>query len=284
MKLEAVVICINYSDFLRVTLPHTKHQFSKIVVVTDTKDVETARVCEFYNVHCVRTDVFYKDGPTPNKALGINEGLKHLTCDDWVVQMDADIWLPPLTSDIIHRLSLDKTCIYGMDRMMCNSYKEWLDFVHMQGNNLIHEGWVYLHMHHFPIGQRIVDYKNDGYYPIGYFQLWNPKGSGVKEYPVEIVGFDRTDVLHAKKFTRSQRRLIADIVCIHLASETHGMGQNWNGRTTQEFGPSSLKHHIEILEPSDKKLDEEIKKCKGVCSCIKRAVLKDHNTTVYPLK
>jgi hypothetical protein len=261
MKFEAVVVCINYSDFLKVTLPHSKHQFAKLVVVTDTKDIETARVCEFYNVQCVKTDVFYRDGPIANKALGINEGLKYLTCDDWVIQMDADIWLPPLTSNLLHRIPLEKDCLYGIDRMMCNSYNEWVNFVHSEGNNLVHEGWVYLHMHHFPIGQRIVDYNNDGYYPIGYFQLWNPRGSGVKDYPVEIVGYDRTDVLHAKKFDRLHRKLIPDFVCIHLASEEHDMGQNWKGRKTKMFGPDRLQtlpqpKEIAVVTPIHEIIDE----------------------------
>ena len=200
----------------------------------------------------------------PNKAAGINEGLKNLDCDGWVLQMDADIWLPPLTSNILHSLPLDETCIYGIDRMMCNSYNDWIDYIQKDGNNLIHEGWVYLHMHHFHIGQRIVDYHNDGYYPIGYFQLWNPKGSGLFTYPSEIIGFDRTDVLHAKKFTREKRRLIPDLVCIHLASEEHEMGQNWKGRTTKSFSSKSLKLRgkIKLLH---KKIIYKIKKeCKNL--------------------
>ena len=239
MKIEAVVVCIDYSDFLKITLPNNKQHFDRIVVVTDTKDTETAKVCGFYNVHCIQTDVFYTNGSTkPNKALGINEGLKALTLDGWVLQMDADIWLPPLTRVILEHHVPKDDCIYGIDRLMCNSYEDWIDFIHMNKDiRPIHEGWVYLHLSQFEIGQRIVQYHGDGYMPIGFFQLWNPKASGVYTYPKEHAAFDRTDVLHLKQFPRENRRFIPELVCIHLASEDTFMGQNWGGRRSKQFLP-----------------------------------------------
>lgn len=248
MKIEAIIICINYSDFLRVTLPTNKAFFDKIVIVTDCNDIATHKVCEFYNVQCIKTNEFYKDGSTiANKAIGINIGLKHISKGAWVVQLDADIWLPPMTRDIIENYPLDGKCIYGIDRLMCNSYKEWVDFIHSSEHKPLHEGYIYLHLHHFHIGQRVVEYKGEGYMPIGFFQLWNPSLSEIESYPVEIVGYDRTDVLHLKQFERINRRFIADLICVHLASEEHGMGQNWNGRKTIPFSPVTEKLYEKFL-------------------------------------
>lgn len=237
MKIEGVIVCINYSDFLKVTLPNNRTLFDKLVIVTDTKDTETHKTCEFYNVECIITDIFYKDSNIPNKALGINEGLKSLSMSGWVVHLDADIWLPPMTRNILENLPLKESIIYGIDRMMCNSYKEWHQFISLKQTQGIHEGWIYLHLHHFPIGQRIVQYHGDGYMPIGYFQLWNPSKSNIKSYPINVCGFDRTDVEHLKQFKRQNRGFIPELVCIHLASEKHDMGQNWRGRTTKSFLP-----------------------------------------------
>jgi len=240
LKIEGVVICVNYSDFLKNTLPHNKSFFDRLVVVTDEKDIETKNVCEFYNVQCVVTNDFYEgDSTVPNKARGINAGLKALSLDGWVLHMDADIWLPPLTRIILQRYPLVEDRIYGIDRMMCNSYEEWHNFL-TDTTKPIHEGWIYLHLHTFPIGQRIVQYHGDGYMPIGYFQLWNPKGSGVYTYPVNKPGYDRTDVLHLKQFPVEKRDFIPDLVCIHLASQKHAQGQNWMGRSTKEFRPLEL--------------------------------------------
>jgi hypothetical protein len=238
MKLEAVIVCINYSDFLSHTLPYNKSFFERTVVVTDTKDIETHRVCERWNVMCIKTDAVYDNGAIVNKAIAINEGLKHLSKEGWIVQLDADIWLPPFFRNFIDKLVLDETCIYGIDRLMCNSYKDWYKFTHVNKGN-IHQGWTFLRTDLLRMGVRIVHYndtKPELYLPIGFFQLWNPKGSGVYTYPVTAVGYDRTDVLHAKQWAIGKRRFIPDFICVHLASEVHGQGQNWFGRKTIPFG------------------------------------------------
>ena len=240
MKIEAVTVCVNYSDFLAHTLPHNKNHFNKIVIVTDTKDIDTKKVCDFYNVMCVQTDVFYENGNKINKGKGINEGLKHLDMDGWVVHLDADIYLPPLTRSILENLELDNKTIYGIDRMMCPSYKDWLYFI--DNPSLLHEGWIYVHPSAFPMGVRIAEYKGKGWEPIGFFQMWNPKGSGVFEYPKEHGAVDRSDVIFAKKFPRSKRQLLPEIISIHIDSEEAvQMGKNWSGRQTTKF---SLDSHL----------------------------------------
>lgn len=76
MKLEAVIVCDNYSDFLAHTLPDNRILFDKIVVVTSFEDKETQRVCEFWHVQCIKTDVinsrkgeFCKGAPESTSAL-----------------------------------------------------------------------------------------------------------------------------------------------------------------------------------------------------------------------
>lgn len=238
-KIEGVIVCVNYSDFLSHTLPQNKQHFNKLVVVTDTKDIKTKEVCEFYNVMCVCTDVFYEKGDKINKGKGINEGLKHLDKDGWVIHLDADIYLPPLTRNILESLDLDEKTIYGIDRMMCSSYEEWINF--LENPKPLHEGWIFVHTDAFPLGTRIAEYKNKGWEPIGFFQMWNPKGSNVFEYPKEHGLIDRSDVIFAKKFERKNRQLIPEIICIHLDSEKLlTMGKNWKGRKTQPFNLNQL--------------------------------------------
>jgi hypothetical protein len=234
MKLEAVIVCVNYSDFLAHTLPSTKNQFNQLVVVTDYEDVETKRLCEYYNVKCVQTDVFYENGDKFNKGKGINEGLKHLDLDGWVVHLDADIYLPPQTRSILENLPLDSSKIYGADRLMCPNYDEWKEFENCPSP--IQDAWIFVHLTRFPVGVRLCEYKtyHGGYEPIGYFQLWNPTTSGVTAYPDKHGFADRTDVLHCKKWPREKRELLPEIVLIHLESEA-GIGLNWKGRTTEKF-------------------------------------------------
>ena len=201
---------------------------------------------------------------TRNKEYNSKGRLQSL---DEAVQLDADIWLPPQTKGILERSKiLDKKCIFGIDRFMCNSYKDWINYLYVNMKP-IHEGWIYLHTDIFPIGTRVVQYKGEGYYPIGFFQLWNPNGSSIKEYPVDKVGYDRTDVVHLKQWSPADRRFVPDIICIHLASEDHKQGQNWKGRNTVKFGPDEEVEKETFIEKI-KKFFIKIKKY--ICNIFKK--------------
>jgi hypothetical protein len=246
MYVEAVVVCVNYADFLAHTLPASKGLFNNMVVVTDLGDADTARVCNKYNVRCIQTNAFYANGEGFNKGAGINEGLKALNLKGWVVQMDADIYLPPLTRHIMDRLPLQQNKIYGIDRLMCQSYDDWMFY--REDWPSVHELWTFAHLNAFPAGSRIVQYGDyledgvppDGWVPIGFFQLWHPGASGIRSYPDQHAAADRTDVLHAKKFDRTHRELIPELVAIHLESAKVDMGENWNGRRTPRFAYQPL--------------------------------------------
>jgi hypothetical protein len=250
MYLEGIIVCVNYSDFLAHTLPHNKTHFNNLIVITDTKDENTKKLCEFHHVRCVQTDIFYENGNSFNKGAAIDYGLSLLENKDWVIHLDADIYLPPLTRSILENIPLETHKIYGADRLMCPSYEKWAEFISIPQK--IQEGWVYIHMDSFPIGVRIAEYNNKdaGYEPIGYFQLWNPKGSGVFNYPTEHDYCDRTDVLHCKKFARKDRELLPEIIVIHLESEglsVGSMGKNWKGRKTRLFEPQvHLKDQVDL--------------------------------------
>ena len=95
MKLEAVIVCVNYSDFLAHTIQSTKNQFDQLVVVTDYEDLETKKLCEYYNVKCVQTNVFYENGDKFNKGKGINERAYNLENDKCIVQCHPS-YLRPL--------------------------------------------------------------------------------------------------------------------------------------------------------------------------------------------
>lgn len=259
MYLEGIIVCVNYSDFLAHTLPYNRNQFNNLVVVTDTKDDETRKICEFYHVKCIQTDIFYENNNEFNKGAAINYALSQLEKKEWVLHLDADIYLPPLTRTILENLPLEKDKIYGVDRLMCNSYEEWIAYINSP--KPIQEGWIFIHLSAFPMGVRLAEYmnKNAGYEPIGYFQLWNPKGSGVYDYPTQHDFCDRTDVLHCKKFERKKRELLPEIVVIHLDSEgsiPDNMGKNWKGRKTAFFGPSETSQKEGVDSQIDKLLEE----------------------------
>jgi hypothetical protein len=233
-KLEAVIVCDGYADFLADTLPHNKFLFDKIVVVTSWEDHATRKLCEFHHVECIPTDALESRKGKFCKGAGINIGLEKLDRTAWVVHLDADIWLPPQTRVILSALELCKETLYGIDRFMVRNYEEWKKFLASPKLQHETEGWV--HLEAFPIGTRVM--AANSYIPIGFFQLWNPNGSKVHHYPEGHDTAAREDGKFAQNWKRSRRSLLSEIVGYHLESEPAVMGANWGGRKTKLFGPS----------------------------------------------
>lgn len=232
-RMEAVVVCDRYHDFLRCTLPHNKFIFDRIVVVTSYEDKETQRICEFHHVECLQTDVLESRKKHFCKADGINEGLAKLGMQDWVVHMDADIWLPPETRNLIHRAGLAQRMVYGIDRFIVRGYRAWEEF--LEHPRLQHEAGSWIHLGAFPLGTRVMQAHAHGYIPIGFFQLWHPKTSGITRYPAKHTDAGRTDLLFAMQWPRGLRGFIPEIIGYHLESDDASMESNWKGRKTAPF-------------------------------------------------
>jgi hypothetical protein len=174
------------------------------------------------------------------KARGINAGLEVLSLSDWVLHIDSDIVLPPRARNLLERIDLDPTHIYGVDRMMCRSFESWMDIV--SAPEVQHSDEVFVQANAFELGVRVAKTDQDGYIPIGFFQLWNPNKSGFKRYPTEHGDAARADMRFAQQWPRAWRTLIPEIVAIHLESEMAEGGANWRGRRTKPFGNGCLPH------------------------------------------
>lgn len=241
MKIECVIVCVNYGDYLAWALPLNLRHFEKVVVVTTFNDKQTQSLCQFYDVECVQTHAFYDNGAKFCKSKGINEGLARLSRDGYVCHMDADVVLPPRTREILEKVHLDPTCVYGIDRMMCESFNDWLEF--FVKPRATHEENIFIKPNIFDtfgirVGLLGKDSYADGYAPLGFFQLWNPKVSGKYTYTVEAPEAGRDDMLFSLGWPRQKRQLLPEIIAIHLESQTPlAMGANWAGRTTPPFLP-----------------------------------------------
>ena len=242
MILECVTVCVNYSDFLCWTLPFNKQHFNKMVVVTTPDDKKTQKLCEYWHVQCVITNACYEGGGSFNKGKMINEGLKHLGQKDWVLHLDADIFLPPQFSNIVRNIKLDVESLYHVDRMMCDDFSEWMKYFYQP--KMQQEADIFVHLRPFRMGVRISKNSYGGWLPIGYFQMWN-QGYHKYDYPTQHTSAARGDVQFTLKFPRDKRQMLPEIVGIHLETKIPGdkMGSNWSGRRTPMFG------HEEWNEP-----------------------------------
>jgi hypothetical protein len=234
MKIEALTVCVDYADFLSWFLLANASHFDRLVVVTDTKDGKTAALCEHYAVECIRTDAFYEGGQAFDKGAGINAGLAALQKDGWVAHLDCDIILPPRTRTLIDAANLDPAMIYGADRMLCQSFEDWIEYIAFP--EVQHSQNIFINGRAFPLATRVGALWGDGYVPIGFFQLWNPGVSRKLHYDTHSDA-GRGDFAFATAWPRAKRGLLPEIMTVHLESEKAPNAMNWRGRRSKRFGP-----------------------------------------------
>lgn len=241
MKIEAVVTCVHYADFLPHTLMLNLRQFDRLLVVTSPEDKATPKVCAYFGVECHITDAFQSRWGRFSKGAGINEGLAKLDRDGWVCHLDADIALPPNSRQCLDRADLDPTFLYGIDRVECKSYESWARFIGAPEPNVAGNGFM-IHTTHSPfqLATRVAFGHEGGYIPIGFFQLWNPTGSGISRYPEGHSDAGREDSHFAIQWPRNRRGFLPEVTAYHLESEMAPMCINWQERKTKPFSVDSI--------------------------------------------
>jgi len=219
-----LIVSVDYADYLKHTLPSNKPHFDDLVVLTTAADTETHDVCKANGVTYVVTNAFYREGAPFNKGRGINKGFERLNRTAWILHLDADIVLPDDFREALESRELNRDVLYGVDRLMCNSYASWLGYVHGD--------------------RRATDFKTyrrhrdrDGRYsPVGYFQLFHVAADALKRrerwYPERFPTATKSDRAFSRKWRRRER--LEGITVIHLA--TDGTCRNWQGRQSARFG------------------------------------------------
>jgi len=100
MQINALTVCVEYDDLLRVTAPRNCRHFNRLLVITAPQDQRTqAAVREMIDaglpVEYLITDVFYDRGAAFNKGAAIERGFDVLgRRRGWLCVIDADVILP----------------------------------------------------------------------------------------------------------------------------------------------------------------------------------------------
>lgn len=120
MKLSAITVCYNYSDYLKTSIRANAAFFDEWLIVTHSNDTKTIDLCNRYAVRCCVNDNFIVDVPEPwtfNKGKAINHALSRVTQKDWILMLDADTCLPYWFRRALDRTRLNIEYIYAMNRV-----------------------------------------------------------------------------------------------------------------------------------------------------------------------
>ena len=237
LRLEAVTVSVGFDDLLDVTLTLNHPHVDTMIVVTSHEDYRTQQVASKHGAICVTTDLLGKNGRKFNKGAAINAGMSHFQYHGWRLHIDSDIALPDNFRRILFNHShLDRECLYGVDRFDVIG-KEKIDGLQSLFGRFPQHRLRFLvdptHDRNLiaPMGGRLVG-TLDGYTPLGYFQLWH--SSRQKEYPFSLGDAAHDDVMFARKWPVSQRRLLPSVAVYHLCPSTPHWGENWDGNRRQD--------------------------------------------------
>ena len=226
MEIEVLIPCVNYADFLALTLPITKLLFDSITVITSPEDIQTQTAVQRNGVRAYLTDVWFKRGASFNKAAALNEYLailKSTKRDCWILFLDADILFNRHLNSTL--ASLDKQGLYSVRRRMCESAEEWRGFLAgaIPWNDFllnvppVVEGKVWRHR---PTSNPAA--------LSGYFQLWHLRGSQGMDTLPDCPTAANYDVEFALSFPEEMRRYLDNHEVLHLGPSKI----NWNGRVS----------------------------------------------------
>lgn len=102
--IRALIVSVEYSDYLSMTLAHNRPLLSDIMVVTAPQDKKTIAVAQEHEARIHLTEAFYRRGAYFNKFAAIEEGLDVFGRHGWILLMDADICIPHFRHNFTPRI------------------------------------------------------------------------------------------------------------------------------------------------------------------------------------
>lgn len=220
--IRGIVVCVNYADLLRITLPLNMRFLDECVVVTSGTDIETQELCTMIpGVRVCTTEAFTAFGAKFNKGLAIEEGFFFLGRDGWILIWDADIIFP---DDILTYANVDQLEVgnlYGMPRKILLDPKEW----HPEFN------WKRTH--------RTVDRDIPGYFQL--FRADDPHIAQLPWYDVTFAHAGGGDGYFASRWPKTNKVKFTDTFALHLGPRD----TNWFGRASERTDGKTVEQSAE---------------------------------------
>lgn len=133
--MRAILVSVDFADLLAITLPHNRHHFKDVCIVTTPSDQATLDVAAANKAKVFATNAFYDDGAMFNKWKALEQGLDYFERKGWLCIMDADILWPrriPLTN-------YERGCLYTPHRRILHNPAEWAGQVNWSRYPVKHE-------------------------------------------------------------------------------------------------------------------------------------------------
>lgn len=217
---EAVVVCVDYADFLGLTLPRMLACFDGVTVVTVAQDEETQTLVHEHHARLVISSRRNFMGLNFNLPALLNDGFAASHKRGWLVKLDADIYLPSGFDRVMRETMTDPDKLYGAQRYFAEDRATFLRFCEQEDWSLLEPPYE----------------STDA--ALGFFQGFHaetPHLAGRPTYYEEqrYVGPSQTnDRLFRAAFPEEGVGVLANPV-VHLGLDA--IGTNWKGRVSARF-------------------------------------------------
>lgn len=235
-NVEVIITCLNYDDYLAITLPKNLEQIKNITIVTSSEDKNTQRICDIEGARIIHSKRITSPTEPFAKGKAINDAIDIIGPKEWIMLIDADILLSKNMIENINNKELDQNILYYARRWGPES--EGLIKTFMKDfNNTMDTS----HLFYYHAFRGISKEKNAlDYLPLGYFQLFNVNAFSLlnrkKIYPENGKTAEKDDTVFGMYIFPSDKTAplpIFDFDVIHLP---HGkFMQNWKGRTSPKL-------------------------------------------------
>ena len=252
MKLVAVTICINYSDYLACVMEANRVHFDRWVVVSVAEDRATHELCARYGVECIDSRLLRADGKdfhaVDNKGPVLNEGIAHAMRDTGCgmrdaqalavgfsasgseVEMDEGDSAQSAVKNAVWCVVLDADVLlprYFGERVRAMPLEAGCLYA-MGGRKVCETREQFEMLRECEPWDRLVARNSQA---IGYFNLFSLDASP-NRYVVRkgMEGSAHDDFLFTTSFAPSKRRVLP-FTAIHLGI----YGPNWGGRVTGKY-------------------------------------------------
>ena len=242
--ITALLVSVNYSDYLEVALPYNTLQFDEIIVLTIKSDKACQDLCSKYsNVKCLvfPDGILKKNGKTFNKGALLNRGLAYLNrirYQDWLVMTDSDIVFPENFNELMTSKEKDSNILYGMNRKHCHDVNTFNTYMNTKQDTLLTTslqempfiGFCQIFMYKankFSFAEDCDAERSDLIFLTHFSKEFKKfMDSGIKRHGFPKTGFAKALIKDPKFIKLSEKDFV-----IHLGEPK----KNWKGRTTKLF-------------------------------------------------
>lgn len=245
--LKIFMVCLNYDDYLRITLPRnikSAEGLAEFVVITDRYDRRTIDVAKENGALVMISHRMHQDGAPIAKGKAINDAMELFKPDGWVLVTDADVLFLPGFAKRLLETALDKDSLYYTRRWGPSDIKGIGPLIKDFDNGCDAQD-LFKHAR----GEHAAETWRDGNAiearPFGYFQLFHKDAHSLKGrakiYEERYRTAEMDDHIFGSFVFSSENRVRLPSLEFDVIHLPHGAyTKNWSGRISERI-PEDLK-------------------------------------------